>query len=677
MNPLIFRKGVCDPHIHIFEGKAYLYATHDAPGYEDDFHMDDWQIWSSENLIDWKLESVIHPEEFYCGGLNECWALDAAYKNGKYYLYFSTGDWGVGVAVSDHPAGPFKDALGEALVDYRVHPVNVPKWDPCVFTDDDGKSYLIVGECRVPKPWDCYLIARLEEDMIHLAEPLRKIEYIGNTCPEDKPSIHKYGDRYYLTHASFVAVSDRVYGPYQHIGSSGCSIDHGSYFTFHNQTYFACGGMDNPNRYLRSSYLTPCHYRANGEIVIEQKIMEYGCGQYDASWEKIGASWYFKASRPCKKELEDGTFAVELQSGDCLFFSEIANIEQNSNVQVWASGEKDTYLTIHEETEDGTLLGSVNIGTELGYYSGRLNCEYGKKSLCLVAHGKVEFHWFSFRNGKKVSSLEPALCLVGRGASLTYDPDGSNHQVLQNMELKGAAIEGMVDGGAGGTGVLKIPYSCIGKSTVLQLSVNGKIQGKIEFPVTGKAALGKTPNCAEAAICLKEGVNRIRLYSEEYQEGRLRIDHLLVETEESCDSAYPAANGAITPVGNGCWDGVPQWETELGVFSGRIVKYLGKPGDSITISGVNGGQGGLKCIEIHYCRGEDGASRYKLWINGKEEKVLLFPPTGKFSAKTMSVCRVEALLKKGGNIISLEKTGGEDQGIYVDAIAVISSSPNN
>ena len=119
MNPLIYRKGACDPHIHIFEGKAYLYATHDAPGYTDQFCMEDWQIWSSDDLIDWKLERTVYPEEFYCGRLDQCWAVDAAYKDGKYYLYFSTGDWGVGVGVSEHPAGPFRGTPWQTSIRIR------------------------------------------------------------------------------------------------------------------------------------------------------------------------------------------------------------------------------------------------------------------------------------------------------------------------------------------------------------------------------------------------------------------------------------------------------------------------------------------------------------------------------------------------------------------------------
>lgn len=70
MNPIIFRQGICDPHVHIFNDKVYLYATHDSPGYEEGFHMEDWHIWSSENLIEWKQEAVLHPEDFYCGALD-------------------------------------------------------------------------------------------------------------------------------------------------------------------------------------------------------------------------------------------------------------------------------------------------------------------------------------------------------------------------------------------------------------------------------------------------------------------------------------------------------------------------------------------------------------------------------------------------------------------------------
>lgn len=680
MNPIIFRQGICDPHVHIFNDKVYLYATHDSPGYEEGFHMEDWHIWSSENLIEWKQEAVLHPEAFYCGALDQCWATDAAYRNGKYYWYFSTGDWGVGVGVSESPQGPFVDVLGGPLVDYRVEPVNMPKWDPCVFQDDDGEAYLIVGECRLPAPCDCYFIARLNEDMISLAEPLKRIEYIGNPCPEDKPSIHKYGGRYYLTHSSFYAVSDNVYGPYEYVGNTGCNIDHGSYFTYLNQTYFASGGMDNPNRYLRASYLAPCHYRADGRIVIDQKIMGYGCGQYDAAWEKIEAEWYFGASRECKTELPDGGFAVELQAGEILVFPNIANIERNTNVQFYGYSlmpGKRAVIEIRENDGDGVLLGTCEIGnTDLtegpGIYECQLTCGWGTKTLCFCAKDPVLLDWFSFDNGKKKSTVEPVYSFVGRGAARVFDPDASCHRVLGNMELKGASLEGFLDGRAGGSGELVIPYFCRETAVELELFVNDTYQSTISFPVNGRDCLGEDPEEVRVPVEMRPGVNKVRVQSARYQYGKLAIDHITLEMDKSCCKVYAAANGVLAPMGNGCWDGLPQRENDYFAFSGRVVKYLEKLGYSVTLSHVNGGDGGQFGLQIRYSRGEAGSSCYELEVNGEVQTQVQFESTDDFSMRSAKILHVPVHLNAGsGNVVRLRKTGSEDKGIFVDSFAVV------
>lgn len=680
MNPIIFRQGICDPHVHIFNDRVYLYATHDSPGYEEGFHMEDWQIWSSENLIEWKQETVIHPEDFYCGALDQCWAVDAAYKNGKYYWYFSTGDWGVGVGVADDPAGPFTDVLGKPLVDYRVEPVNFPKWDPCVFQDDDGSAYLIVGECRLPAPCNCYFIARLNEDMISLAEPLRAIEYIGNPCPEDKPSVHKYGGRYYLTHSSYYAISDNVYGPYRYVGNTGCNIDHGSFFSYHNQTYFASGGMDNPNRYLRASYLASCHYHADGRISIDQKIMEYGCGQYDAAWEKIEAEWYFSASRECKTERTDGSFAVKLNRGEMVCFPNIANIEKNTKMQFCGSSfapDKSAVIEIRENSVDGAILGTCVIGSaapssETGIYSCELTCGWGTRSLCFYAKDPVVLDWFSFDNGKKRSTAEPVYSFAGRGAAKIYDPDASCHRVLGNMELKGASLQGFLDGGAGGSGEIVIPYFCRDEAVELELYINDVYQNTIEFPVNGRSFLGVDPSQVRVPVEVRPGVNKVCVQSERYQYGRLAIDHITLEMNKTFCQVYAAANGTLTPWGNGCWDGLPQRENDYFAFSGRVVKYLGKPGYSVAVTGVNGGEGGTFGLEIRYSRGEEGNSCYELEVNGEIQAKLQFENTGDFSMRSTKTLQVPVSLTAGSdNMICLRKTGSEDKGVFVDSFAVV------
>ena len=109
-NPIIPNQGVNDPHIHVFDGKAYLYATHDKSADNTTFIMEDWWIWSSEDLVNWTQESVLNPEDTYIGkGFKSAWATDAAEKNGKYYWYFSEANEQTGVVVGETPIGPWKD----------------------------------------------------------------------------------------------------------------------------------------------------------------------------------------------------------------------------------------------------------------------------------------------------------------------------------------------------------------------------------------------------------------------------------------------------------------------------------------------------------------------------------------------------------------------------------------
>lgn len=677
VNPIIWREGVCDPHAHVFNNRVYVYASHDCPCGTDGFRMEDWQIWSSEDLVNWKLERTIYPEEFYCGKLDQCWAVDAAYKDGKYCWYFSTGDWGVGVGVSDHPAGPFTDALGGPLVDFSTEPIGISKWDPCVFQDDDGSAYLIVGDCR-SEGYNAYMIGKLSDDMIHLAEPLRKVEYRGNICPEDKASIHKYNVRYYLTHSSSYAVSDNVYGPYEYMGNTGCNVDHGSYFTYRGQTYFASGGMDNPNRYYRASFIAPCHYRENGEIVVDQKIMEYGSGQYDAVWEKIAAVWYFEGPHDCKREREDGSFVVSLKKGESLSFPNISNAEENAVLSFCVAAPDPAVLYIRENDENGKLLGRCEIpGTGGSKIYREIRCRLvnraGNLDLCITAQGDGEgellrMESFRFESDRSRCAVQPVLCEAGRGAVIEPCPEASWGNVLKNLNLKNTYLEAAADGGSGGKGMLEVYYQAEGVSTELALYVNGVLKETVCFADTGRKI-----HKLEIPVCLKPGVNRIRLECQKYQNGYLAIDRLIAAREKETAKTYPAANGQVFPRGNGCWDGFPQRECDPQAYSGRTVKYLGVPGQGCVVDGIDGGAGGKAVLIFHYALAGEKNSPYRLRINGKEQEAdLIFPGTGDGSLRCGADITAEAELMPGeNNRIELKKTGDMDEGILIDGITVI------
>lgn len=300
-NPIFPGLGVCDPHVRVFDGKAYLYASHDKSSENTTFCMEDWWILSSDDLVTWKHEYTLKPEETYIGaGFQKCFAMDAAKRNGKYYLYFSEEGRATGVVVSDTPVGPWTDPLKKPLIstddiDGRY------AHDPGIFIDTDDVPYMVVG-------LNDYYIAKLGDDMISLAEKPRKIEIVDPQGPmgpgqtDDKPYIHKYRDVYYLSWGCYYGMSDNVYGPYvckgsfikedvlspefrydskriqtrdfegmfeylDSVGRPSTFDRHGSFFEWKGQWYFICNDISSSQDvFFRDTSICKITYDENGEI---------------------------------------------------------------------------------------------------------------------------------------------------------------------------------------------------------------------------------------------------------------------------------------------------------------------------------------------------------------------------------------------------------------------------
>ncbi len=146
--PLITHLYTADPSAHAFEGKIYLYPSHDRdsgiPDNDngDQYDMVDYHVFSMDSargpVTDHGVALALSDVPW---ASKQLWAPDAAYKNGKYYLYFPARDkagiFRIGVAISDKPAGPFKPEPEPIKGSYSI--------DPCSFVDDDGKAYLYFG----------------------------------------------------------------------------------------------------------------------------------------------------------------------------------------------------------------------------------------------------------------------------------------------------------------------------------------------------------------------------------------------------------------------------------------------------------------------------------------------------------------------------------------------------
>ncbi len=419
-NPLVPNVGMADPHIFIFNGKAYLYATRDADNKAKDFVMPDWKIWTSDDLINWTLERTIKPTETYMGASNDCWATDVAFRNGKYYFYFSNRNKNTGVMVGSTPTGPFTDALGKPLLPEDLTPGK--EYDPTVLIDDDQTAYLVFGHFRAAESNLRFYIAKLGADMISLAEAPKAIEIVGDAKVlggNDKPNLHKRNGIFYLSAGTHYATSTNVYGPYTRIGDSGNgkygldSRAHGNFFTWNGQWFHTwCNfhlGKD-VARY-RESYITYLHYKDNGEMVDDVAFLDThfstGVGQYDASWDKIEAEWFMAASGISKKETPYSGFAItDIENNDYLIFPNIKGLSGKSSIGFKVARNKTATIEIRKDSPEGELLASckVDAGKSVtGFES--VSCNLPKMAdkldLCFIFKGEgkqlLQFDSFSLK----------------------------------------------------------------------------------------------------------------------------------------------------------------------------------------------------------------------------------------------------------------------------------------
>ena len=95
-NPIF--QGYSDPAMYVANGKMYMVVGKDEDPKNKNFIMPYWTIFSSTDLMSWKLETHIDPKDTYLGAnYKYCWAADMTSQNGKYYFYYSNHGFETGV----------------------------------------------------------------------------------------------------------------------------------------------------------------------------------------------------------------------------------------------------------------------------------------------------------------------------------------------------------------------------------------------------------------------------------------------------------------------------------------------------------------------------------------------------------------------------------------------------
>jgi len=157
-NPIVQTSFTADPAPMVYQDRLYLYTSHDEDVTKDNFYtMNDWHLYSTVDMVNWTDHGTPAGGKTFSWFTDNAWAPQAVPRNGKIYLYVplnnNTGAK-IGVAVSDNPLGPFKDAVGKELVSNGSMAI-----DPTVFIDEDGQAYLYWGNGNLR-------MVKLNSDMI-------------------------------------------------------------------------------------------------------------------------------------------------------------------------------------------------------------------------------------------------------------------------------------------------------------------------------------------------------------------------------------------------------------------------------------------------------------------------------------------------------------------------------
>jgi beta-xylosidase len=288
-NPIIRSLFTADPAPIVYHETVLLYTGHDTASITaTNYKMPDWHVFSSTDMVNWKDYGAVLSPHTFSWGTGDAYASQCIERNGKFYWYVATfhkkdsisnGGAGIGVAVSDRPTGPFKDAIGKALITNEMTTDMKYGWDdidPTVFVDDDGQAYLFWGN------GSCKWI-KLKENMVEAEGPINTFK------PEhyiESPWVYKRNGLYYLLYSGAgtkpemieYCTATNITGPWTYRGIIQGNVSNSftthtgvidykgkSYFFYHN------GDLPTGGSYRRSVCVDYMYYNADGTI---QKVVQ-------------------------------------------------------------------------------------------------------------------------------------------------------------------------------------------------------------------------------------------------------------------------------------------------------------------------------------------------------------------------------------------------------------------
>jgi len=400
-NPFVQTWFTSDPAPMVHDGTMYVYTGHDEDG-ADFFWMQEWRVYSTQDMVNWQDHGSPLALESFSWADDRAWASQTIERDGKFYWYICAHSrlsrgMAIGVAVSDSPTGPFRDAIGKPLFENG-------SWDhidPTVMIDDDGQAWLMWGNPRV-----YYL--KLNRDMISYEGELGMLdmteEGFGAPLRDKQEKGKQYKDNYtegpWLRKVDASKYKVDPSKAYQLLYAAGGVPEHISYSTApsptgpwtyagvimplcdqytksftnhcgvanykgHSYFFYHTGRLPNGGGFGRSVAVEEFKYNADGSFPTIQPT-DAGVKPVDVfnPYRKVEAeTMAFSKGVKTEQNSEVGVYVTDIHNGDYIKLQNVGfghKVPRTFTARV-ASGLRGGQIEIRLDSIHGRLLGKVEV----------------------------------------------------------------------------------------------------------------------------------------------------------------------------------------------------------------------------------------------------------------------------------------------------------------------------
>jgi len=405
-NPFVQTWFTSDPAPMVAGDRMYVYTGHDEDN-ADFFWMQEWRVYSTDDMVNWQDHGSPLALESFSWADDRAWASQTIERNGKYYWYICAHSrlsrgMAIGVAVSDTPTGPFRDAIGKPLFENG-------SWDhidPTVMIDDDGQAWLMWGNPQ------CYYL-KLNEDMISYSGELGKLdmteEAFGGPMMKERQQGKQYKDsyvegpwlmkmrnekgevknkkgavsnskRYALLYAAggvpehiSYSTAPHPTGPWTYAGeimplsNTGSFTNHCGVADYKGHSYFFyhTGKLPGGGGFGRSVAVEEFKYNADGTFptILPTDEGVKPVGVFNPFRKVEAETMAFSKGVKTEQNVEVGVYVTDIHNGDWIKLQNVAlgnKIPRTFKARV-ASGLRGGQIEIRLDSIRGRLLGTVNV----------------------------------------------------------------------------------------------------------------------------------------------------------------------------------------------------------------------------------------------------------------------------------------------------------------------------